>query len=334
MPTAEQARAIRGIVETLRAGRTFFLAGHERPDGDTLGSALALAMALEGLGKRARVYSRDPAPELLRWLPGSHLLCIGPAPRGRFDAAILLECSTPQRMGGLLDLARQACSVIHIDHHKNTQAYGTFNLIDDQASSNAEQVFDILKKLGAPLTPGIATCLYVGIVTDTGRFQYSNTTPRTLRIAAQLLEAGIPAAEINHRLFSARPYPALKLLGRALEAMRLECGGRLAVIPLRAAQFKQVGAQLEHTEDIVNYGLAVPVEAAVLFKEGRQEVFASLRSRGRVDVGATAGVFGGGGHHNAAGCRLREPFAKAVLRLETALCQAIKASLSTARQRS
>ena len=316
-----------GILKTLKTAKTFFLAGHQRPDGDTLGSGLALALALNARGKKATMYSGDPIPESLSFLPGLKHLKVGtpPAASARFDAAILMECSNPARMGPLLDLKKQAKTVISIDHHKTSEPYGHYNIIDASKSSNAEQLFEVFKALKWPVTPEMATCLWVGMTTDTGRFQYSNTTPSTLKVAAELLKTGIPAHDINHRLFRTSSLPALRLLARALTVMRLECGARLAVFPLSTADFEAAGASLEHTEEIVNYGLRVPgVEASVLLKEARDQIIVSLRSRGSLDVSAVAGKWGGGGHHNAAGCRVKEPLAKATLELEAALCTAIK----------
>lgn len=320
-------RDLAGILRTLQTARSFFIAGHQRPDGDTLGSGLALALALKARGRRATMYSGDPVPELLRFLPGLKHLKVGrpPGPAARFDAAVLMECSTPERMGPLLDLKTQARTVISIDHHKTSDPYGHYNLIDASKSSNAEQLFELFRRLRWQVTPDMAACLWVGLTTDTGRFQYSNTTPSTLRVAAELLKTGIAAHEINHRLFRTSSLPALRLLARALGVMRLECGARLSVFPLSMADFEAAGAGLEHTEEIVNYGLRVPgVEASVLLKESREEIIVSLRSRGRLDVSAVAARWGGGGHHNAAGCRVREPLAKTTVELEAALCAALK----------
>lgn len=321
---------IAGIVKTLKSAKTFFLAGHQRPDGDTLGSGLALALALNERGKKATMYSGDPIPESLEFLPGLKHLKVArpPAASARFDAAILMECSTPERMGpGLIDLKKQAKTVISIDHHKTSDPYGHYNMIDADKSSNAEQLYDVFKKLGWKITPDMATCLWVGLTTDTGRFQYSNTKPSTLKVAAELLKTGIAAHDINHRLFRTSSLPALRLLARALSIMKLECNAKVSIFPISQEDFAAAGAGLEHTEEIVNYGLRVPgVEASALLKEGRDQIIVSFRSRGKVDVSAVAAKWGGGGHHNAAGCRIKESLSKATLEVEAAMCAAMKAS--------
>lgn len=319
---------LEGVIETLKTGKSFFLAGHMRPDGDTLGSALALALTLRTWGKKPEIYTQDPIPAVFSFLPGLELVRAQKKATKRFDAAILLECGTPDRMGDLLDLKTQAGTVVNIDHHKTSEAYGTFNLIDPASSSNAEQIYHLLLKMGAPITKDVATCLYVGVATDTGRFHYSNTTASTLQTTAELLKAGIEASKINDRLFASRPLPSLRLLGRAINSLRQECGGRLAVMTLSREDFQAAGADLEHCEEIVNYGLMPEgIAASVLVKEAKDRVFVSMRSRGVIDVSSVAAHFGGGGHHNASGCQFHEPLKMAVLRVEAALCQAIKEAL-------
>ncbi len=307
--------ALAKIVDAINKSETFFLSGHVRPDGDALGSALAMASGLLRLGKKPQVYSRDPVPESLRLLPGWENIKVGLKAEGRFDCAMFFECSTPERAGGLIDLDRQAEVVINVDSHKTHSAYGDINLIDPDASSTAEQVHGILKALGLSLEPAEGICLYVGLATDTGRFQYSNTTPAALRLAADLLESGISLSTINDRLFATKPLNALKLLSLALGTLELKLGGKVGVQMLSREAFRAAEAGPEHAEEIVNYGLTPPgVEAAVLLKEDKQ-ILVSLRSRGKVDVSVVAEAFGGGGHRNAAGCRLDGDLKEAASRI-------------------
>lgn len=275
-----------------------------RPDGDTLGSALAMASGLKRLGKKVQVFSRDPVPEVLRCLPGWETVNVGLKPEGRFDCAMFFECSTPDRAGNLIDLDRQADVVINIDSHKTAFLYGDLNLIDPHASSTAEQVYDILLALGLKIEKAEGTCLYVGMVTDTGRFQYSNTTAKALRLTADLLDMGISLSALNDRLFATKPAAALRLLGYALNSFELKLGGKVGVLMISREAYQKAGAAPENAEEIVNFALMPPgVEAAVLLKEESQ-ILVSLRSRGRVDVSKVAEAFNGGGHHNAAGCRM------------------------------
>jgi phosphoesterase RecJ-like protein len=303
-------------VAALRKGKTFFLSGHVRPDGDCLGSALALELALERLGKRAEVYSRDPIPQTLSFLPGADQVHVGRKPEEVFDVAVFLECSSPLRSGGLIDLDKQAKLVVNLDSHLRTEPYGDINVIEPDISSTAEQVDGLISMLGVKVDKKIATCLYAGLATDTGRFHYSNTTPDALRFAARLIETGIDAPGMNDRLFATHPLPALKLLARALNGLRLENGGRIAVQSLTNDDFRVAEALPEHTEDIVNFGMAVPgVEVSVILKDEKQGIRCSLRSRGHVDVSRIAAAFGGGGHHNASGCTLHGELGEAERRL-------------------
>lgn len=300
------ARAARVV----KAGRTFFLAGHRNPDGDTLGSALALASLLKGMGKSAQVFAADPPPDTLDFLPGIRKARIGrPAdPDKRFDVAVLFECSSPDRIGGLIDLKTQAGTVIHIDHHRTSEPYGDINLIDPESSSTSEQVYGLFQALGKKPNSDEATCLYVGMVTDTGRFHYPATSPSTHRTAAELMERGARTADANDRIFATKVYPALKILGHCLSGLSLELGGKAAIQVISRRDFARHAARPEHSEDVVNYGLMVPgVWVSALFKEalgrrpGLGRISVSLRSRGKVDVSRLAQGFGGGGHRNAAG---------------------------------
>lgn len=296
----------------MRRDRSFFLAGHRKPDGDTIGSGLALVWFLKSLGKKAEIYSQDPIPKVLQFLPGIGMVRVGQKTRKKFDTAILLECSTPDRFGDILDLKSQVGTIIHIDHHKTSVPYGHINLIHPEASSNAEQVYEILRLSGRPVTPEMAACLYVGLATDTGRFQYSNTSPRTLRVAAELMETGIKAYKINERLFATKPLSALKLLSLTLGGLELHFKGKAAVQTISRGILKRAQASMEDSEEIVNYGLTIPgTEVAILFKEEPGRIFVSFRSRDEVDVSAVAQKFGGGGHHKAAGCQLALPLEKA-----------------------
>jgi phosphoesterase RecJ-like protein len=206
-------------------------------------------------------------------------------------------------MGNIIDLKRQAGLVINIDHHVHHSHYGNINLINPKASSNSEQLYYLFRKAGLPLTPQEAAGLYVGLVTDTGRFQQENTTPESHFVAAKLVEAGAPVADINRRLYATFPVSTLKLLGRALESLSLGLGGRVAVLTLTLNDLKESRAKREETENMINYGLTVPsVEvAALLRQEGNNQIKASLRGKGRVDLCRLAVSYGGGGHRNASG---------------------------------
>lgn len=300
------SRLLRRIAGVIRRGKTFFLAGHLSPDGDTLGCSLALASVLRRMGKHACIYSSDPVPENLRFMPGIKSIHVGKLPKRDFDVMILLECSNPKRAGDLKNLAARTRCLINIDHHRTAEAYGDINLIDPFSSSTAELIYQLFGTMKVRITAMEATYLYVGIVTDTGRFQYPATRPRTLETAARLIEAGARASHVNDRIYCTKVFPALKLLGRALEKLQLLDSGRAAVSVLNASDFANASASSQHTEDIVNYGLMIPgVIISVLFREEKDIIAVNFRSKGRLDVSALAKRFGGGGHRNAAGCKLK-----------------------------
>jgi len=305
--TAELRRAADAVI----AGNKFLLAGHLNPDGDTLGSSLAMASVLKRMGKRVYIYSSDPVPANLMFMPGIKSIHAGKLPSGSFDTVILLECSTPERAGDLKGIHTKAKCLINIDHHRTSVNYGDINLIDSLYSSTAELVYQLLYVMSVKITPQEATCLYVGIVTDTGRFHYPATRPNTLTTAAHLLEAGADSVKANDRIYTTKSLPAIKLLGRALNKIEILDSGKSVVTVLTNSDFTECAAQSQHTEDIVNYGLMIPgVKISALFREEQDRVTVNFRSKGNLDVSALAKKFGGGGHRNAAGCKIKAPFQK------------------------
>ena len=307
MKTPDLEQEFKKLKKIIMTGRSFFLAGHLNPDGDTLGSMLAISSVLKRLGKRVYLYSSDPVPENLSFLPHARSIRSGRLPpKKRFDAAILLECSTPRRGGDLTAVLKHAGKVINIDHHKTSEFYGDVNIVEPYSSSTAEIVYRLFYSMKVHVTKTEAACLYVGIVTDTGRFHFPATSPRTLDVASRLLETGFRFSRINDLLYATKSCLALKVLGRGLESLEMLCGGRLAVMSLKHSDFTHFGASSEHTENVINYGMMVPgVKVAVLFREEAGRLSVTFRSRGHVDVSLLAKAFGGGGHKNAAGCKMK-----------------------------
>lgn len=306
MKTTDVERELKKLEGIIVAGRSFFLAGHVNPDGDTIGSMLAIYSVLKRLGKRAYLFSNDPAPENLGFLPHIKAVRVRRPPPGRkFDAAILLECSTPGRGGDLSAALRASRKVVNIDHHKTSSLYGDVNIVEPHSSSTAEIVHRLFYNMDVKMTKAEAACLYVGIVTDTGRFHFPATSPRTLDTASRLLATGFNFSRINDLLYSTKSYPALKILGRTLESLELLAGGRLAFMTLTSADFAECQADAQHTENVINYGMMPPgVKAAALFREGEELLSVTFRSKGGIDVSTLAHELGGGGHRHAAGCRL------------------------------
>jgi phosphoesterase RecJ-like protein len=281
---------------------TFLLTSHARPDGDSIGSQLAMAFALEALGKDVRIINADPAPEHYFEFPGVDRIEIAAeAPAGAgADAVIVMECGDLTRTGvrGLEDRF-----IINIDHHAGNRLYGAVNWFDESAAACAEMVFDVIRSLGVPLTLEIATHIYLGILTDTGSFHHSNITPRTFEICRQAVEAGVNPAAMARRVFDSNSFGKLKLIGALLDRMELLDEGRLAVLYLDDAMLGACGCTHNDTEGLINLPLtAREIQAVVFFKVGSDgAIRVSMRSKYDVDVRLVANAFGGGGHKNAAG---------------------------------
>ena len=324
---SERASAIAAIVEAVGRRSRFVLSSHARPDGDALGSELALAFALDALGKDVTIVNRDPVPGPLAAFPGADRIRVAPEVHEAFDAAVILECSTLDRTG-VSGLDRSY--VINIDHHQGNTSYGQLNWFDASAAACAEMVFDLIEALGVPLTPVIATHVYVGILTDTGSFHYSSISARTFEICRRLVEAGLDPPRVARTVFDSNTLGRLLLFGAVLSAIELEQDGRLAVMRVDHAMTANAGGSYEDTEGLINLPLTVKeIRASVFFKElGPAEYRVSLRSKGSIDVAAVARQFGGGGHRNAAGCTVPGTFAEARAAVVAALEPAIALGLA------
>ncbi len=274
---------------------------HVNPDGDAIGSALALAMAVEQLGAEADVVCWHEPPANLKFLPGTQRIR---RQAGReADLAVIVDLESFSRLGGAPDAFREAPVLAVIDHHIPRDRPGDVRLVDQESASTAGILLDLFEAGPIQITAEIAECLLAGVVTDTGCFRHANTTPEVLRQAARLCELGADLSRVTEEVYQRRPEPAARLLGEALAQYRTASDGRLAWIALRSDRMAELGASDEHTEGIVNELLAQEnVEAAFLLREVHSSrAKGSLRSRGAIDVAACAREFGGGGHRNAAG---------------------------------
>jgi phosphoesterase RecJ-like protein len=292
---------IQQIVDALRARQRFVLSSHSRPDGDSIGSQLAMAYALQALGKEATVVNADPAAPPLMAFPGVPDIRIAPRADGEFDAAIIMECSDLARTG-VAGLER--FFLINIDHHPANTGFGQINWFDARAAACGEMVYDVVRALGVPLSKEIATHIYLAILTDTGSFHYSNISPRTFDISRECLEAGVDPVRVARNVFDSNNLGRLKLFGAVLGAMQIDQTGRVAIIYVDHEMARAAGGTYEDTEGLVNLPLTVKeIEAVVFFKQEKGDEYrVSLRSKGDVDVNAIAKAFGGGGHKNASGC--------------------------------
>ena len=293
------------IRDALLGARSVLLTSHERPDGDSLGSQLALGAALRQLGKQVRIIDYDPAPDLYAFLPDLGTIEISDNVTDRFDTVVVLECSSLDRTG-LRGLDERP--IINIDHHPGNVMYGTLNWHDESACACAELVSELIDTLGVPLTPAMATQLYVAILTDTGSFRHANITPRTFTICQKIATTGINPTDVASQVYNNGSLGRLRLTGMLLERMQLEHGNRVAVLRLNDAMLAEAGCPPDDIEGIVNIPLAArDVQAVVFFKDTGAAMRVSLRSKGSVDVRQVAVSFGGGGHRNAAGLTIEHP---------------------------
>ena len=292
---------IEAIRNEILKRRRFLITSHSRPDGDSIGSQLAMAFALDALGKQVRIVNSDLAPEHYQEFPGMDRIEIAEAIEAPdVDAVIVMECSDLRRTG-VAGLDREF--LINIDHHAGNALYGAINWHDETAAACGEMVFAIIQALGVTLSEEIATHVYLAILTDTGSFHHSNITPRTFDICRQCVEAGVTPAVMARRVFDSNSFGKLKLIGALLDDMELADEGRLAILHLNDDMLAATGSTHNDTEGLINLPLtAREIQAVVFFKvTNTGDVRVSMRSKYDVDVRRVANEFGGGGHKNAAG---------------------------------
>lgn len=297
------------ILEVLRGGERFLVTSHSRPDGDAVGSMLAMGMLLKQMGKQADLVTADRIPPVYRGLPGAGSVRSAMRVHGPYDAAILLECDGLERarLRGLEDLF-----LINIDHHVSGSEFGQINWIDCDAASVGEMVYRLVKAAGATLTPEMAVCLYTTVLTDTGGFCYGATRPATFALAYELTLAGADPIRVAQEIYFSTTAAKMLLLGAALSNLKRE--GRLAWLWVTHQDMVRSYATDEDCEGIVNYAVCISgIEAAVFLRElPERRIRLSLRSKGRVNVAAIAERLGGGGHESAAGCTVEGPLARAL----------------------
>jgi phosphoesterase RecJ-like protein len=295
--TGARARAAAEILKR----RRFVITSHVRPDGDAIGSQLAMAYALRHLGKEVRVVNRDPAPPPLQAFPGVAGIEIADRTDDPGDCVIVMESGDLGRTG--VDGLRDGF-IINIDHHVGNTMFGAVNWLDLSAAACGEMVFDLARDIGVPLTRDIAVHVYVAILTDTGSFHYSNITPRTFEISRLCVEAGVDPQVVARTVFDDSTVSRLKLSGAVLSRMQVDPSGRVAIISVDQRQASDFDGTYDDTEGLINTPLTVKgIQAVVFFKElGPGSWRVSMRSKGRVNINAVAKEFGGGGHKNASGC--------------------------------
>ncbi len=300
-------RDTEGISSRIRAARTIAVCSHINPDGDTIGSALAMRLVLMHLGKKVQCFCEDKVPDNLSFLPGVKEIRRPEGNTDRFDLMLSVDVSDPRRLGACLALKEVSLHTAQIDHHGTNPLFMETNSVDGNAAATCTMIAEQMKALGVPMTRDIAICLYAGISTDTGNFSFSCTDTESFRVMAELLEAGLPLAELSRILFRQMSRPQLKLLGRAIENMKFAGRGDVAVMKLTKQDFADCGAMSEHADTIVNYGLeTVGTRMALLAREdGDGSVKFSLRAVEPLAVDGIANRLGGGGHPQASGVTMQ-----------------------------
>jgi len=308
----KKKETLRKIAEEIRGGRSFLISTHQNPEGDAIGSILALGLALKSLGKDALILTQDPVPEVLAFLPGAREIIHQAPVNRRFDIALALDCGDRPRLGEEFSKVRGIGKIINIDHHVSNSFYGDLNWVDPGASSAAEIIYDLIRALPAPFTREVAENIYTGLLTDTGSFHYSNTSPKAFSVARACLLAGVDPWEVSQKVYDSQPLPRLRLLPRVLDTLELLEDGRVSFVVVTQQMLEEAGATVAMTEDFINYPRSIQgVEVALLFREVTSRKFrVSMRSRGAVDVARVAGQFQGGGHPAASGCTVEGGFSE------------------------
>lgn len=292
------------IVKCLMGSDSIGIATHIQPDGDALGSSLALGLALEELGKDVTIIRNDPLPAKYSFLPGTHLMRDCSELTGPWEILAVLDCADLERLGDVILHYRKAGTVLNIDHHISNTMFGNLNMVDTNAAATGELIYRMIKLMGIDLNLNISQCIFTAIAADTGCFKYDNTTPITHGIAGDLISIGIKSNWICKQIFSLRTLKQTKILGRAIDSIRLYHEGQTAIMTVTGSMLQETGCTGEDLEGIIEFARDIEgVEVAALLKETKEgEIKISLRSNEYADTVAIVKPFDGGGHKKASGC--------------------------------
>ena len=316
------------IAEAIREAKTIAVVSHVNPDGDTIGCATAMRLGLLSMGKEVSLFCEDPVPDNLAFLPGACMFRTPEENEGPFDLLLSVDVSDLGRMGRCEALRKVSRRTAQIDHHGTNPEFMEINSVDGDAPAASLLVREQLKALGVELTAEIAKCLYTGISTDTGNFAFASTNAECFDVMSELMKAGLPLAELNRILFRVKSRPQVRLLSRALESLTFRgYGQQIAVMKLTQKDFDESGAQSQHADTIVNYGLdTIGTTMALLAREaGDGMIKMSLRAKEPARVDDIAQKFNGGGHEQAAGITMQGTLDEAAERVIAEMERKIKA---------
>lgn len=294
------------IVEELKGKNSFLIVSHINPDGDAIGSELALAWGLKSIGKKVAVFNQDRVPDIVTFLPGSSEIVHELSDKEEFDVAIVVDCGTPKQLGEKFNAFKGYKKLLNIDHHFTNLNFADMVFMDSDASATGALIYRILKKMQVKITRDIAICIYTTIMVDTGSFHYGNSNPEAFSIAGEMVDLGVEPWVVAENLYESQPEGRIRLLSLALNTLSTHYNGKIGFIMVSSDMYKATGTNAEDTDGIVNYARSLKgVEVAIFLREISQDKYkASLRSKGRIDVTKVASRFDGGGHVNAAGCVL------------------------------
>jgi bifunctional oligoribonuclease and PAP phosphatase NrnA len=324
-----RGRKMQEVIAAIKKHKKFLISAHVNPEGDSLCSQLAMKELLKALGKEVAIVNNDTPPEHYKFLPGIGTISTDLTQKIDFDAVVILDCPTLKRIGGVAELIGKEKFVINIDHHISSEKYGNVNWIDPNASSAGEMVYKLFKATDVPLTKETALFIYIAILTDTGSFNYENTSSITHKIAGDLLGYGLEPGLVSESVYERRTLIDIKLLGLVLSTLKVNSTREVAYLEITKEMLKDTGADVTKSEGFINYARSIDgIKVAVLFKEdskNQNRVNISFRSKAGVDVNKIASSFGGGGHVKASGCVLEGTLAD----VETRVIAMIEASLVT-----
>lgn len=302
--------SLKRAVECIKRNKSFLITAHTNLEGDALGSELAFYFLLKALGKHATIVNEDSLPYGYDFLPGvDKIIRYEDNLKGvKFDCFAILDCSGLKRCGEVYRINKNNKPVLNIDHHISNESFGDVNWVEPHASSCCEMIYKIYKKMGVAITKPSALCLYVGMLTDTGSFRYSNTSSFVHKAVSELIGYGLNPAEVYRNIYGSVPYEDMKILADILPKMNLRADGKLIWFEVPRKALKNKVLSFDLSESLLNFGRSVKgVEVVVLFKENfglKNEIRINFRSQGKVDVNKIASYFGGGGHRTASACTM------------------------------
>jgi phosphoesterase RecJ-like protein len=294
---------IQKIIEVIRSNSSFLLTSHEGPDGDAIGSSLALASFLRMIGKDVTLHLQDPVPDLYVFLPAAESVLLH-IPDIHFDVAFVLDIGERKRAGKEFCNFSRVTTTVNLDHHLSCDNFADYNLIDSHAAATGILVYRIAKAFGFSFDYETALCIYVAVMTDTGSFHYSNSNREAFFVAGEMIECGVNAWYVAEQLYENQPKKRLELLALCLPTLEVIKGGLVASVTLTLDMYSVTGTEAELTDGFINYPRSIRgVEVAIFFRQLEEKKFKiGFRSKGKINVAAFSAAMGGGGHHNAAGC--------------------------------